>query len=266
MREIIANQNLAIPLGRQGENNVTEVKFFVAEWETNYGHGEFTLLHQREGDTAPYACPITVLGDVVSWVVRNSDTAHTGAGKAELIYYVDEAVAKSVIYQTITFEAIDGDPVFPDPYDDWLRQMHDDAEYVREHYSEAIEAHYDAEAWAVGTRGGVEVDEEDPAYHNSSKYHAEQSAASATESEDSADRAEQSALEAASFVGSPLVASSVLSMTNINKIYVYVGSEVGYTYGNWYYHNGIAWVSGGVYNSIADDIAATSDIDTALYS
>lgn len=50
-------------------------------------------------------------------------------------------------------------------------------------------------------------------------------------------------------VGSPLVASTVAEMTDENKIYVYVGSETGYTSGNWYYWDGSAWTSGGIYNS-----------------
>lgn len=52
-------------------------------------------------------------------------------------------------------------------------------------------------------------------------------------------------------VGSPLKASTVAQMTDTNKIYVYVGSEYGYINGNWYYWNGSAWTSGGVYNSVA---------------
>jgi hypothetical protein len=52
-------------------------------------------------------------------------------------------------------------------------------------------------------------------------------------------------------VGTPLVASTVSQMTDHDKIYVYVGSETGYTSGNWYYWNGSAWTSGGVYNSTA---------------
>jgi glycerophosphoryl diester phosphodiesterase len=60
---------------------------------------------------------------------------------------------------------------------------------------------------------------------------------------------EINALRAA--VGSPLKASTVAQMTDTNKIYVYTGSESGYTAGNWYYYNGTAWVSGGVYNSVA---------------
>ena len=58
-------------------------------------------------------------------------------------------------------------------------------------------------------------------------------------------------------VGSPLTASTAAGMTDHSKIYVYVGSETGYTNGNWYYYDGSAWVSGGVYNSVAVDIDTT---------
>ena len=52
-------------------------------------------------------------------------------------------------------------------------------------------------------------------------------------------------------IGSPLTASLAADMTDRTRIYVYVGSESGYTNGNWYYHNGTSWISGGVYNSTA---------------
>lgn len=56
-------------------------------------------------------------------------------------------------------------------------------------------------------------------------------------------------------VGSPLVAATVAAMTDHTKIYVYTGSETGYTAGNWYYWDSSlatpAWTSGGVYNSTA---------------
>jgi hypothetical protein len=51
--------------------------------------------------------------------------------------------------------------------------------------------------------------------------------------------------------GAPFIAATVADMTDQARIYVYVGSETGYTAGNWYYYNGTAWVSGGVYNSTA---------------
>ena len=49
------------------------------------------------------------------------------------------------------------------------------------------------------------------------------------------------------FDGQPGVAETVSDMTDTNKIYIYVGSETGYTSGDWYYYDGTAWVSGGAY-------------------
>ncbi len=49
--------------------------------------------------------------------------------------------------------------------------------------------------------------------------------------------------------GTPLVAATAAGMTDQTKIYVYTGDETGYTFGNWYYWDGSAWTSGGVYNS-----------------
>lgn len=51
--------------------------------------------------------------------------------------------------------------------------------------------------------------------------------------------------------GAPRVASTAAAMTDHSFIYVYTGSESGYTNGNWYYWNGSAWASGGIYNSAA---------------
>ena len=51
-------------------------------------------------------------------------------------------------------------------------------------------------------------------------------------------------------VGHPFVASTASAMTDTCKVYIYTGSESGYTTGNWYYYNGTTWVSGGTYNAV----------------
>lgn len=266
MRYITAQEGVVIPLGRQGENEVTTIKFDASGWADEYGAGSFELLHERCKDSAPYACPITVEDGIVSWVVSNADTAFAGRGRAQLVYIVDAAVAKSVIYSTSVLRSIDADMEFPDPYENWLVQMHEDAEYVREHYEGALEAQENAEAWAVGQRSGEDVPEDDETYHNNSKWHSQQSAASAQESADSAYEASRYAIQAAGYVGSPLTSNTKAGMTDTTKVYVYTGSESGMANGHWYYYNGSAWTDGGVYNSIADDVATTSDIDELLYS
>ena len=68
--------------------------------------------------------------------------------------------------------------------------------------------------------------------------------------------------QARSFVGSPLVAETAAGMVDTDRIYVYTGSETGYTSGNWYYYNTgtSAWTSGGVYNAVAVDTDTTLTI------
>ena len=49
--------------------------------------------------------------------------------------------------------------------------------------------------------------------------------------------------------GSPLTASTAAGMIDKIRVYVYTGSEIGYTNGHWYYWDGTAWTDGGTYNS-----------------
>ena len=57
--------------------------------------------------------------------------------------------------------------------------------------------------------------------------------------------------EIEAFGGTPLTASAAAGMTNTAKVYVYTGSEAGYTAGHWYYYDGSQWQDGGVYNAVA---------------
>ena len=45
--------------------------------------------------------------------------------------------------------------------------------------------------------------------------------------------------------GAPMPVDTVAEMIDTTKVYLYVGSETGYTFGNWYYYDGNDWVSGG---------------------
>ena len=51
------------------------------------------------------------------------------------------------------------------------------------------------------------------------------------------------------FPGTPTAAATVADMTDHSKTYVYVGSESGYTAGDWYYWDGSAWTSGGPFQA-----------------
>lgn len=67
-----------------------------------------------------------------------------------------------------------------------------------------------------------------------------------------------------SAVASPLTATLLSEMTDTTRVYVYLGVEVGYTSGNWYYHNGTAWVSGGVYQATGLSVDTQERIDNSV--
>ena len=55
----------------------------------------------------------------------------------------------------------------------------------------------------------------------------------------------------------PTVVTQVSQMTNHGYIYIYNGTETGYTAGYWYYWNGSAWAAGGAYQVAATDTTLT---------
>lgn len=58
----------------------------------------------------------------------------------------------------------------------------------------------------------------------------------------------------------PLKAATAEEMTETDRVYIYVGSEVGYINGDWYYYDGNEWKDGGVYNSAAVQTDATLSV------
>lgn len=59
--------------------------------------------------------------------------------------------------------------------------------------------------------------------------------------------------------GSPAPVATVAEMTDESAVYLYTGSESGYTAGNWYYYDGSDWVSGGTYGGAVTDSTLTLD-------
>ena len=58
--------------------------------------------------------------------------------------------------------------------------------------------------------------------------------------------------------GAPAVATLASQMTDEGKVYLYAGSETGYTKGDWYYYNGSAWTDGGKYGGTVDSTLTIS--------
>lgn len=117
---------LNLPLGRQLENEVTEVVFDFSAWNTTYGAGTLSLSVQRKGDEMPYPVTMTVSGTDATWEVSDTDTARKGVGKAQLTYTVGDVKKKSVIYRFTVYESLGTNGEYPAPGETWVDEMEAD--------------------------------------------------------------------------------------------------------------------------------------------
>ena len=109
-------------LGKQGENLARIVYFEEPDlWKAKFGEGKCELLHQRNGDIAPYPVLLETEDGKVCWKITNADTAIVGEGKCELYYSVDGVIVKSKIWMTNVFPSLGENLVDPpEPYQAWV--------------------------------------------------------------------------------------------------------------------------------------------------
>lgn len=265
-----------IPYSVPGEINTAAIATVSLEATKPDGYGVVNTC-TWDGSKAVYTVQqqlCAVVGNVWSKLVfRGSDSEVLGS--AAIVWSVDPAGLKD--------SAIISDSD--------IAQMEEWIEEIGDATAEALKA----EGFAIGEQSGTPVASGSPYYQNNSKYYSQQSAASvtsastyatnasnsataaagsataagtsATNASNSATAAAASATQAGNYVdqaivlgGTPLVASTAAGMTDHSKIYVYTGSETGYSAGSWYYWNGSAWAVGGVYNSTAVQTDTTLSI------
>lgn len=139
MRVVTAKKNKIIPLGFQGEHDVTTVQFDVSGWADLYGEGTFSLMNQRPTETTGYPCTITEEDEVVSWVVDNNDVFIEGEGRVQLTYTVGQNIAKSIVFLTRVLKSI-GVGEVPDPAPDWMEEMRQEIAAATELAQECLDS------------------------------------------------------------------------------------------------------------------------------
>ena len=219
-----SNSKVEIPLGTQGEDNVTVIDFDVSEWESTYGNGELVVAAQRNGEKTPYF--VVIKNN--SWTVTDSDTAKAGYGKAQVSWVVDGKIKKSVIHSTFVRPSLkDADATPPPAYESWvevLAKMEADVDSTSEYADiatakaqeastsaqsaassdarastsadDASESALKAEGYSVGKQNGTNVGSDSEYYHNNAKYYSDQAKSSKTAAQTAAQTATTKADEA----------------------------------------------------------------------
>lgn len=124
MNEILVKSGVEIDLGKRGEHLARCIVFDISGWQKTYGEGSVHLLHQRNGDKAPYPCVVETDGTYVRWLLSETDVDVAGRGRAELQYFVDEARVKSETWNTRTNRSMNNEgPIPEEPAENWLNTM-----------------------------------------------------------------------------------------------------------------------------------------------
>ena len=122
-----------IPIGRKGENLARVVDFsdIIAEIKKDYGDsGKIVVLVKRPNEDVPYPAAVVDESDGLTWTPTETDTAIAGHGNAEVDYYVDDVLVKSVLFTTYTHDSIGVSGDTPEPGYDYMKQLLDALEKV----------------------------------------------------------------------------------------------------------------------------------------
>lgn len=129
MKQIYANNQTLLQLGRQGENLARQVVFDLSTWVAEYGSGVAELIYQRNGDAAPYPVAAVREGNTLVWTLTATDTAVASSygsnGHCELRYYVGDVLAKSATWPTKVIPAMStpSETAPPEPEQGWVNQV-----------------------------------------------------------------------------------------------------------------------------------------------
>lgn len=169
-------------LGVQGENLQQTIVIDVSPWLIRHPQGSVSIWHKRNGDSVPSATG-AVFDDeagTISWSPTNTDTYVAGEGEAEIRLTEGTIIKKTRSIRTGVSPAVTGGgqtlgsdwQSYIDEVDR-IKGLAVAAKQAAETAQSAAEtAEENAEAWAVGQRGGEDVDSSDPTYHHNAYYYA----------------------------------------------------------------------------------------------
>ena len=103
----------------------------IAEIKKEYGDGgKIVVLIKRPNEDVPYPAAEVDDSDGLTWTPTETDTAIAGRGRAEVDYYIDDVLVKSVLFSTYTNDSIGVSGDTPEPGYDYMKQLLDALEKV----------------------------------------------------------------------------------------------------------------------------------------
>jgi len=113
-----------IVIGRRGTYDTIQIAFDLSYLVESYGNGVAVLAVKRSQDSSAYPAVVTQEENTLTWTVSETDTYYVGAGEAQLMWYVDGGLAKTIIYPMVVMKDIlMTSEEAPDAYQTWVDDL-----------------------------------------------------------------------------------------------------------------------------------------------
>ena len=150
------NQECAVPLGIQGENQSLVYTADVSDWLALWPNGVVALVLQAPDKSEPYMGNTSLDREngVVTWTITNFDTSVVGYGFGELRIVENDVVKKSYRFATYIRPSILASAAEPPaPIPDWINDLLEAADNIQE----AVDAAEAAQAGAEAAQSAAET-------------------------------------------------------------------------------------------------------------
>lgn len=176
----IGKMPASIDIGYTGEQEFRTVQIDMSEWVAKVPGATPILMYIRPGESEPYPVEITYEDYIITWSVTDGDLGtKEGTGLLQVWFGVQDEeqvmrkLGMSSVVTTIVHLSVSGGANASTVQIPWLKE-------IMEMKNIILGYDYEAEAWAVGQRGGEDVPATDASYHNNAKYYSDQAEAAKT--------------------------------------------------------------------------------------
>lgn len=136
-----------IVIGRRGTYDTLQIAFDLSYLVESYGNGVAVLAVKRSQDESAYPAVTSQEDDLLLWTVSETDTYYVGAGEAQLMWYVDGGLAKTIIYPMVVMKDIlMTSEEAPDAYQEWVDSLIAEGAETLQNAQDAAQSASDAEA------------------------------------------------------------------------------------------------------------------------
>ena len=135
-----------IVIGRRATYETLQVVFDLSYLAETYGSGVAVLVVKRSQDETAYPATITQEGNTLTWTISETDTYYVGAGECELMWYVNNGLAKTIIYPVVVMRDIlqtAEEP--PDAYENWIEHLTELGAETQQHALDAAQSATESE-------------------------------------------------------------------------------------------------------------------------